>query len=294
MQDASTDTGYAASLWDANYEFLRIQFPGAGQTSKVYIQEVVAGCRWKPLAVLYFDDAHESVIDTVYPIMKDLGLVGVLPIIGSKVDTAGFMTTAEIQTLFDAGWDIVVHSKDHLRLTDMSAYTLAQWRAEVKFTKDLIIANGWNRRGSENIYVYPFGEGMNVGADLYQEALELEGFEYGIATGDRLAGALLQDTRNICRINMNTASPSITGATDDILKRIIDTGIESGSTGRYMYHRVGDTIGTLDFPNDVSMTTAMFRGQMEHIARAKDAGLLDVVTETVALPQNFYAGAILD
>jgi hypothetical protein len=63
-----------------------------------------------PVAVIFFDDAYDSVYDNAFPILKAAGVKGVVGAISSLVGNAGFMTVAELLEVQAAGWDVVNHT----------------------------------------------------------------------------------------------------------------------------------------------------------------------------------------
>jgi peptidoglycan/xylan/chitin deacetylase (PgdA/CDA1 family) len=67
--------------------------------------------------VITFDDGHQSVYDNAFPIMKKLGMVGVVYIVANRLQSKDFMDVAELKEMIDSGWEVGAHSMTHADLT---------------------------------------------------------------------------------------------------------------------------------------------------------------------------------
>lgn len=84
--------------------------------------------------------------------MAQRGLVGYLTV---SVDYVGsnYMSVAQMQEMYDAGLDIVVHGlKNH---NDASLTTQQLLSNEIVKNRDFVLGNGWGR--GAKVYVYPGG-----------------------------------------------------------------------------------------------------------------------------------------
>ena len=105
--------------------------------------------------LLSFDDGYKSHNTAALPILNKNNLKGTSYVImhgSSSIGTGkNYMTTEQVQELYDAGWDIGSHASPSLTRLDPDA------AAElVKETVERIDANGWTR-ASEH-FAYPRGE----------------------------------------------------------------------------------------------------------------------------------------
>lgn len=69
----------------------------------------------KPVLIT-FDDGYRSVYDYAFPVMKELGFVGVVCIYPKFIGARGAMTWEMIRHLIDAGWSVESHSMTHPNL----------------------------------------------------------------------------------------------------------------------------------------------------------------------------------
>ncbi|HEX7491819.1 MAG TPA: polysaccharide deacetylase family protein [Candidatus Limnocylindrales bacterium] len=74
--------------------------------------------------VITFDDGWYDGYEYAFPIMRQYGFVGTYYVIGNRVDTKGFLSAEQMQTLEAAGNDIGNHTEDHVKLPGSSAEIL--------------------------------------------------------------------------------------------------------------------------------------------------------------------------
>jgi peptidoglycan/xylan/chitin deacetylase (PgdA/CDA1 family) len=67
--------------------------------------------------VITFDDGDVSVFKNAFPIMKRFGFVGVVYIVGNRLEADGFMHPDQIKKLASRGWEVGSHSMTHTDLT---------------------------------------------------------------------------------------------------------------------------------------------------------------------------------
>ncbi|WP_438748429.1 polysaccharide deacetylase family protein [Pararhizobium sp. O133] len=75
---------------------------------------LVLGAKDRPRIVLGFDDGFVSQYATAYPYMASKGMVGTIYAVQDLNGTANYMTLANAQEMYAAGWDIANHTKAHL------------------------------------------------------------------------------------------------------------------------------------------------------------------------------------
>ena len=67
--------------------------------------------------VITFDDGYTDVYQNAFPIMREMGFVGVIYIYVDHVGLNGFVNKEQIQTLASDGWGIGNHTMTHVDLT---------------------------------------------------------------------------------------------------------------------------------------------------------------------------------
>jgi len=76
----------------------------------------------KPI-ILSFDDGDNSVYENAFPLMQKYGFTGAFYLVANYLNTDGFVTTAQVQEMAAAGWEIGSHSVSHLDLTKLDSAT---------------------------------------------------------------------------------------------------------------------------------------------------------------------------
>jgi peptidoglycan/xylan/chitin deacetylase (PgdA/CDA1 family) len=99
--------------------------------------------------ILMFDDAVSEVYTNVYPYMLSKHMPGTVYAISSLVDTAGYLTTAQLQEIYGSGWDIGNHSSD---ITNFTTLTQAEIETRLSTCKSFLDAAGMTRASSHVAY----------------------------------------------------------------------------------------------------------------------------------------------
>lgn len=112
--------------------------------------------------VISFDDGDITVYRTAFPIMKEFGYTGIMYIVGNRLETDGFMDTAEIKEMIAAGWQVGSHSMTHTDLTKSTDVTweLSQSKTDLETALGVPISS----------FAYPFGlqtEGIMTSVSHY-------------------------------------------------------------------------------------------------------------------------------
>ncbi len=89
---------------------------------------------------LMFDDGNTSDLTVGYAQMGQFNMPGTSAIISGQIDQAGHLTTAQMQTLKNAGWEMVSHTVSH---PDLTTLTAAQVDAELKNSQATIVSKGF-------------------------------------------------------------------------------------------------------------------------------------------------------
>lgn len=224
--------------------------PVTGQTAIVSIGGVNQELRQIPKVLLTFDDGNEeNISDNVFTYMGDRGLKGTSFITSSWVGTATFMTEANLDTLYAAGWAMANHSVTH---PDFTGLTQAGVESEISVCRDWLLARGYDR--SANHLAYPFGLRNNMVSDAC--------IAQGVLTG-RVAAtdSFTPGADNLLVLAADYVLNTETLA--DIIDHV-DTALRSGKTIIVVFHRIKDT------PTETSdWSTVKFQGLIDHLLTRK-------------------------
>lgn len=153
------------TAWDAvTFNDMIIKIDAVTSTVlSIFVDNLAYAGFSKPQVAVMFDDGYSSVIDTAYPYMAARGIVGSCAVISSKVDTANFMTAANLATLHAAGWAMVGHTVDHTATSGSPARWLqdanqATCQAQIEGSRDYLISQGFTRDNEHLIFCSPYGE----------------------------------------------------------------------------------------------------------------------------------------
>jgi hypothetical protein len=271
---------YSSSVFDAAVGQLRVTVGAAGVDlfNRVFFKEIVDNYQTDSKTCLIFDDARDTVHSVAFPLMQNRGLVGVLPIISSFVGTPGYMTIAQIEELFRAGWDIVNHTRSHLPAATMAGFTQAQCLAEIVECDQFIQANGWNRNNSNKYFVAPFGAMQRMDAVNYRAAIQEAGVVASFGTTNRCIGGQLISPYFIPRLDFNT----LNAGTGYAIATMVDQytqAVMNGCSPMVMLHQF------VNVPTDSTMLAALELETFLDRVQALDlAGFTSVEGVTTAIP----------
>lgn len=141
-----------------------------------------------PAFVLTVDDGYADNYTIGAPAFERYGMRGSFCIIPDLVGTPGYMTWDQLRDLRDRGHECVVHGcrGGVANLSLLPSY--AAIFDEVSYSRQALIDQGLNVRGSANVYVYPQGifERSARNTDI-RRALEAAGFVAGRAANQTIA-----------------------------------------------------------------------------------------------------------
>lgn len=115
----------------------------------IWIDAIEIPARQRPIVCIVSDDADDDLFNDFYPALRDRGLKGTLAINSTDIDGSNKLTSAQIQTISDAGYQIASHNQTNSKLRtvysagiisgsslSMSAY-LAQYRDSCEVLENL-------------------------------------------------------------------------------------------------------------------------------------------------------------
>jgi peptidoglycan/xylan/chitin deacetylase (PgdA/CDA1 family) len=144
---------YSASLASFKEQMAYLNSNGYTTLSADEYYNIMSGTATAPSKpiLLTFDDATVDFYTNAYPVLKQYGMHAIAFVVSGWIDTAGHLTSSQIQTLSTAGIDIENHTVSHDRL---QGATYDQQYAEIKGCNDKILAI----TGKASLYTaYPNG-----------------------------------------------------------------------------------------------------------------------------------------
>jgi peptidoglycan/xylan/chitin deacetylase (PgdA/CDA1 family) len=206
--------------------------------------------------VLCFDDDWSSHYDMAYRILKAHNIRASEALIHPWINTAGFMTWAQVQELDRAGWSILNHGDSHVNLAGQD---LATQTARIQGAIDAMAANGLSR--CSHYIAYYAGSYDNVTLTACANL----GMLLGRGVGSQDVVNLLPH-QDIMQINSNTISDADTVAQAEAY---LDNAITDKGVAVYHFHNLGAA---------GEWTEAQFQQFVDYIVVKCKAGLLYPLT----------------
>jgi peptidoglycan/xylan/chitin deacetylase (PgdA/CDA1 family) len=119
VSDDGYGNRYFVSLDDFRAQMEALRDWGYTTITASYLAEVIINGGELPNrpVVITFDDGYAGVYQNAFPIISEMGFVGVIYIYVDHVGSNGFVNTEQIRTLANGGWEIGNHSMSHADLT---------------------------------------------------------------------------------------------------------------------------------------------------------------------------------
>lgn len=138
--------------WSSPTVLLRVRVrPNEEMNASVSFDDCRHDYRARAKAVIVFDDACTSIVNAKQ-IMDENGQAGTVFVIPSYVGSNGYLALSQLQTFYDAGWDLGNHGHNHRDLSHLSQEELYH---EVNAAHEWLVANGFVR--SAHLFAYPYG-----------------------------------------------------------------------------------------------------------------------------------------
>lgn len=246
--------------WSNTFQRLRVRVNASAGTPPVYFDSIYTGEKRKAKVLITFDDSWDSQYSKAFSYMESLGLKGTIYVIGGRIDTANYMTLAQCQEVYNAGWDLGTHGD--VNLTTLA--TQSEMEAEIGENKDFLTSNGFTNRNCHLHYAYPNG-GYNDTAKLALSSL-----------GYITARTIIDTTQShlFAEPYLMTRQAIYNTTTVAAAKAFIDKAIERGNTIWLNFHLIVDA--TAD--TSTKVLTADFNSIMDYVYQKKMAGQIDVPT----------------
>lgn len=160
------ETSTFTIIWFAMYR------RAASPELTLYVDNMLYNVEQMPRLVFAFDDGWASVYEHAYPYMAARGIAGTIFVVPSFIGSANYMTLANLQTLYDAGWTLCNHTYSHSYLgTDPvnGAVSLADAKDRIERARDWLINHGFTRGNGPYYLAYPYGDVTGYAIQAAQE-----------------------------------------------------------------------------------------------------------------------------
>jgi peptidoglycan/xylan/chitin deacetylase (PgdA/CDA1 family) len=149
-------TASGSPSWNSTMVRLRVRLNAIiALVAVVNVDAMYAGGYNRPKVVITYDDGFDTQYTQGYAYMKKYRMRGTLYLISDRIDTAGFLTTAQCQEMYDAGWDMSNHTQSHANMSTL--LTQAANEDEIAGCQSFLESHGWIRNGCHRHLAYPFG-----------------------------------------------------------------------------------------------------------------------------------------
>jgi peptidoglycan/xylan/chitin deacetylase (PgdA/CDA1 family) len=127
--------------------------------------------------VITFDDGNLDIYQNAFPIMHEMGFVGITYIVGNRLQSKYFVNVEQIREMASAGWEIGSHSMTHTDLT--TDYSIAHFEMRQSM---LTLEDATGEPVSS--FAYPYGK--------TDDFVSTKASEYGYSSGMGLGAGYQQ------------------------------------------------------------------------------------------------------
>jgi peptidoglycan/xylan/chitin deacetylase (PgdA/CDA1 family) len=186
------------------------------------------------LITITFDDGWKTTITNAYPVLRDLGLKGNLAINSQPIDEhwSSYMTLADLNTLWAAGWKIVNHSVSHADLTTLG---IAAMEREIRDNKAWLEAHGF---GPTDVFIVPFHSwGQRERDMILKYHTRVRGYTIDQFSPEKYVKMPFAEPADLTAFEPEYA-PFTTQAGRDLTLKKIDYAVKNGMFLDLLFHKV--------------------------------------------------------
>lgn len=121
---------------------VKIAFQTKSSTQATISLHEISTYNAKPMCSFWFDDGWKSTYTEAFPVLEEKGFQGVLSVISSHVGYENFCSKAELDVMYEAGWDLVNHTHNHKNLIEL---TSNEAEKEIALCRNFLVDNGYTR-----------------------------------------------------------------------------------------------------------------------------------------------------
>lgn len=267
---ASFSGGTPTLLDDPTNVFTTARITIVANKGPIYIDSLLFGGPSKPKVLVMFDDGQSDIFQvndsvfgsgkSAFDYMRDKKIKATEYIVPNVVGNSGYLTLAQIQALYNAGWDIANHTNTHITFTSSTDEEIT---AELAACDAFLEENGWHR-GRKHV-AYPTGA---FTLDTHPALVRSLGYYTcrSIQTYPQNTQYNPTDLFNFWAHGVNSTISAV-NVTDKI-----DAAVSAGRMFALYVH------GLNAVEDATFWDPAKFKTVIDHIATLRDAGTIDVLT----------------
>lgn len=236
-------------------------YANAGCNPYINIDKMAYNVNGVSKVLFTFDDAWTDIYTKAYSIMEEKGFKGTAWAIQEMVmnGNPNFMSIEQLNELYDNGWDIGNHTKNHF--DNIIVLNDEQKREQYLDCQNWLLSNNWDR-GAYHV-CYPSGSFdeslINIMMDIGVKSARTT--DYGIQS---------VPVENIYKLKCIPVGRNVPM---DLIKNEIDKAVETGGTIMFMFHKVEDN-PSIDF----EVSTEAFKDLVDYINEYVKLGKTEVQT----------------
>ncbi len=229
----------------------------AGQTGTWYVGPLYMNWYTRPQIVFTLDDGYVGDYENAYAYMQPRGLVGSLAVNSNRIDTATYVTTANLTTMQTNGWSIHNHTADH---DDFNVVTDTAKQTTIESCRNWLEARGLHASGDQ-VFVLPFGNNS-----LATEAVVKRSYPYSAVAAEGAFGGWdgIPDPYLLFRYTHDSPVSSAT------VIAAINTAVEKGRSIILYGHNVNQGV-----PGGTYTAYTTFTAIVNHVKQLVDSNIAD-------------------
>lgn len=242
------------ATWDTIIKLTFQLSAHSGQVASMTFAGLYSDPVMLPRVVIGFDDCYASVHDIALPMFQAAGIRGVMYLSTDfvKSNPAVFLSEAKVEALYSAGWDISIHTKGHIRLTDVSDAEVVE---QVNGCRNWILDRGYVR--GANHMSYPFGSHSQRVVDIVNDL--------GFVTARTVRSTTAQYNQPNNRLTIPIKMTLTYNTTIASVQAAVDSALTTNGTIIFYGHSIATDAGT----SDTTTPTAVLQALVDRCVQRK-------------------------
>ncbi len=133
--------GSGLPSWD-KISTVKIAFETKGSLEAALTVREISTYGAYPLCSIWFDDGWKSTYTAAYPLMEQNNIKGILSVVSAQVNLPAFCSDAELEQMYQSGWDFVNHTDMH---KDLASLEPEEIENEIQTCFEYLESNGYTR-----------------------------------------------------------------------------------------------------------------------------------------------------